>query len=329
MEKTKFKFDKNQFKDFLSNIVMNHNYIFSLIVLIIVGRIANPNFLRFSNIMTLMRSASILGVVALGMTIVILIGQIDLSVGSMLALTGSIGVIVLNETGSVIVTLISCMAAGFILGLFNGVFVGKLKIAGFVVSLATLAMYRSLTIQLGAGGPQVVDGDIYEKIRWIGYGTTGGIPNLVIIFVLATVLMWVLLTKTKLGRYIYGVGSNARAVTLTGVKVDRVQIMVYGLSGLLAGLAAFMYVAQMGAVDSATAARAMETDAIAAVAIGGISMSGGKGFVQGTFIGAIILQSINTILTAFGVPAFVNDLIKGILILTAVVLQRIIKKNKD
>ena len=329
MERVNSKINQKNIKDFLANIVMNHNYIFSLIVLIVVGRIGNPNFLRFSNIMTLMRSSSILGVVALGMTLVILIGQIDLSVGSMLALTGSLGVIVLNETGSIGLTLITCLAAGFALGVFNGIFVGKLKIAGFVVSLATLAMYRSLTIQLGQGGPQVVATEIYQKMYWIGYGRTLGVPNLVWIFIITTILVWILLTKTKLGRYIYGVGSNAKAVTLTGVKVDHVQIIVYGLSGLLAGLAAFMYVAQMGAVDSATAARAMETDAIAAVAIGGISMSGGKGFVQGTFIGAIILQSINSILTAFKVPAFVNDLIKGILILAAVVLQRLIKKNKD
>ncbi|AMC93973.1 hypothetical protein AOC36_08230 [Erysipelothrix larvae] len=328
----KTKGDKELFdiKEFMGNIVRNHNYIFSLIALVIVGRFANPNFLRFSNVMIMMRSASILGVLALGMTLVILIGQIDLSVGSMLAFAGSVGVIVFNRTENVLLTLLVCLAFGLILGLFNGFFVGKLGIAGFVVSLATLAAYRSLTIQLGQGGPLVTKHEVYTQLfRYIGYGQLFGIPYLVLIFIFTTFLVWVLLTKTKLGRYIYAVGSNAKATLLTGVKVSNIQIIVYGLSGMLSGLAAFLFIAQMGAVDTATAARAMETDAIAAVAIGGVSMSGGKGFVQGTFFGAIILQSISTILTSFGVPAFVNDLIKGLLILTAVVLQRLIKRNKD
>lgn len=324
------KVNKEKIKYTLNDIVKNHNYLFSLLGLIIIGRIANPNFLRFSNIMTLMRASSILGILSLGMTLVILIGQIDLSVGSMLALVGALGVEVYNSTASILLTLVFCLFVGFILGLFNGFFVGKVKIAGFVVSLATLAAYRSLTVQLGQGGPLVVDNDLfYGKLRNIGYGNIMGIPTLVIIFIFTTFLVWLLLTKTKLGRYIYAVGSNAKAAALTGIKVDWVQMLVYGLSGLLAGLAAFLYISQMGAVDSATAGRALETDAIAAVAIGGVSMAGGRGFVQGTFFGAIILQSINTILTALGVPAFVNDLIKGVLILTAVVVQKLIQKNKD
>lgn len=317
-------------KDFMRNIVRNHNYLFSLLGLIIVGSIANPNFLRITNVMTLMRASSILGILALGMTMVILLGQIDLSVGSMLALTGALAVIVYNNTASIVLTLLFCLGFGFVLGLFNGLFVGKLGIAGFVVSLATTAGYRSLTIQVGKGGPLVVNSDIfYGHIREIGYGKTLGVPNLVIIFVITTLLVWILLTKTRLGRYIYATGSNAKAARLTGVKTDWIHIIVFGFSGMLAGLAAFLYVSQMGAVDSATAGRMMETDAIAAVAIGGISMSGGRGFVQGTFFGSIILMSINNILTSMGVPAFVNDLIKGILILTAVVVQRLIRKNKE
>ena len=324
------KFDKEKVKYTLNDIVKNHNYLFSLLGLIIIGSIANPNFLRFSNIMTLMRASSILGILSLGMTLVILIGQIDLSVGSMLALTGALGVGVYNSTESIIITLVFCLIVGFLLGLFNGFFVGKVKIAGFVVSLATLAAYRSLTVQIGQGGPLVVNNDLfYANLRNIGYGNIMGVPILVIIFIFTTFLVWVMLTKTKFGRYIYAVGSNAKAASLTGINVDRVQMLVYGLSGLLAGLAAFLYISQMGAVDSATAGRALETDAIAAVAIGGVSMAGGRGFIQGTFFGAIILQSINTILTALGVPAFVNDLIKGILILTAVVVQKVIQKKKD
>ena len=229
-------------KDFMRNIVRNHNYLFSLLGLIIVGSIANPNFLRITNVMTLMRASSILGILALGMTMVILLGQIDLSVGSMLALTGALAVIVYNNTASIVLTLLFCLGFGFVLGLFNGLFVGKLGIAGFVVSLATTAGYRSLTIQVGKGGPLVVNSDIfYGHIREIGYGKTLGVPNLVIIFVITTVLVWILLTKTRLGRYIYATGSNAKAARLTGVKTDWIHIIVFGFSGMLAGLAAFLF----------------------------------------------------------------------------------------
>ena len=323
------KITKPDSKAFIKNLVTNHNYVFSLVVMTIIGFIANPNFLRFTNIMTLMKSASILGVLALGMTLVILIGQIDLSVGSMLALTGALAVGVYNSTYSIILTLIFCLGFGFLLGLFNGFFVGKLRIAGFVVTLATLAGYRSLTVQIGQGGPLLVDVEpYYASLRNIGYGKFFGIPNLVLIFAFAT-LIWIHLCADKIPTATV-VGRFEKATMLTGVNVDRIKILVFALSGMLAGLAAFMYISQMGAVDSATAGRGLETDAIAAVAIGGVSMSGGRGFVQGTFFGAIILFSINNILTALGIPAFVNDLIKGGLILIAVVLQQLIRKsNKD
>ncbi|MFA5471032.1 MAG: ABC transporter permease [Acholeplasmataceae bacterium] len=328
------KIDKQKLKEnsklTLKNIILNHNYLFSLILLLIVGSIASPNFLSPANLIQLLRASTIIGIIALGMSLVIISGNIDLSVGSILGLTAAISVLVYNATGSIFLTLLFTLAFGLVLGLFNGFFVGKTHIAGFIVTLATLAAFRSLTVQLGQGGPLLINNDFYyEGLRKIGYGTFLSIPYIVWIFIFATVIVWMVMTKTKFGRYVYAIGSNEKAAKLSGIKVDLMKVLIYGFAGLLTGLAAFLYISRFGSVDTATAGRSFELDAIAAVAIGGASMAGGKGFIQGSFFGAIILYSINAILNAFGVPAFITDLIKGILILGAVLIQKSLNRNKE
>ncbi len=317
-------------KDVLKDVVVNHNYLFSLIVLLIIGAIASPNFLSAANLIQLVRASSIIGIIALGMSLVIISGNIDLSVGSILGLTATISVMVYNATGSVILTLLFALAFGGILGLINGFFIGKTHVAAFIVTLATLAAYRSLTVQIGSGGPLLINNDFYYAgLRKIGYGNFIGIPWVVWIFILVSVLVWVLMTKTKFGRYVYAIGSNEKAAKLAGIKVDWVKVMIFTVTGILTGLAAFLYMARFGSVDTATAGRGFELDVIAAVAIGGASMAGGKGFIQGSFFGAIILYSINAILNAFGVSALLTDLIKGVLILGAVLVQRSLNRNKE
>lgn len=317
-------------KDILKNVVINHNYIFSLIVLLIIGAIASPNFLSIANLIQLVRSSAIIGIIALGMSLVIISGNIDLSVGSILGLTATIGVMVYNATGSIFILLLFLIAFGGLLGLINGFFIGKTHVAAFIVTLATLAAYRSLTVQIGSGGPLLIDNDFYYSgLRHIGYDRFLGIPWIVVIFVVVTILVWVLMTKTKFGRYVYAVGSNEKAAKLAGIKVDLTKVLIFTITGALTGLAAFLYMARFGSVDTATAGSGFELDVIAAVAIGGASMAGGKGFIQGSFFGAIILYSINAILNAFGVSALLTDLIKGVLILGAVLVQRSLNRSKE
>lgn len=317
-------------KPFLKNIAINHNYVISLILLLILGQIASSNFLSFGSIINLLKSSVVIGIIALGMSLVILSGNIDLSVGSMLALTAANTALVYNSSESIIISLIFALIFGAFLGFINGIFVGKAKVAAFIVTLATLAAYRSLTVQQGQGGPILINQEAYYgKLREIGYGRFLEIPYLVWIFVFVTLLIIFLMSKTKFGRYVYAVGSNEKAAKLSGINVDRIKVYIFSLTGLLTGLAAFLYVSRFGSVDTATAGKSFELDAIAAVAIGGTSMAGGKGFVQGTFFGIIVLYAIDAVLTSFRVPSFVNDLIKGILILGAVLMQKVLNAKRQ
>ena len=314
---------------FFKKILIDHNYFLSLILLLLVGRIASDQFLSAASLINLLKSSVFIGIIALGMSLVIISGNIDLSVGSILGLTAAIGVVVFNSTYSILVTLLATVGIGFLLGLFNGIFVGIAKVAAFIVTLATLVGYRSITIQFGDGGPQIVENDAYfEILRPIGYGKLGPIPYLVIFFILITVLVWFVMTKTKFGRYVYAIGSNENAARLTGINVRLVKVAIFAITGVLTGLAGFLYITRFGSVDVATAGKGFELDVIAAVAIGGTSMAGGRGLIQGSFFGAVILYAIDAILSAFQVPAFVNDLIKGILILGAVLLQKTLDKNR-
>ncbi|MDC7240990.1 MAG: ABC transporter permease [Spirochaetales bacterium] len=310
--------------------IINHNYILSLILMLLIGRIASDQFLSFPSLMNLMRSSVFIGIIALGMSLVIISGNIDLSVGSILALSAAIGVVVFNTTQNMLVTLVVCMLLGALMGFFNGIFVGVAKVASFIVTLATLTAFRSITIQFGDGGPQIVNHEIYfDTLRKLGYGKLGPFPYLVIIFVAITCAVWYLMNRTKFGRYVYAVGSNEKAARLTGIKVEYIKVMIFTITGLLTGIAAFLYIARFGSVDVATAGKGFELDVIAAVAIGGTSMAGGRGFIQGSFFGAIILFAIDAILSAFQVPAFVTDFIKGVLILGAVLLQKALDRNAE
>ena len=314
----------------IKHLLINHNYVFSLLLLLIVGRIASDQFVTIASLSNLLRSSVFIGTIALGMTLVIISGNIDLSVGSTLALSAAIGVMIFNRTGSIVSTLFVCTCIGGLLGLINGLFVGKANMASFIVTLATMTAYRSITIQFGDGGPLIVDNDTYfDILRPVGYGRVAGVSYLVMIFLVLVAFMWFVMNKTKFGRYVYAVGSNEKAAKLTGIRVDLMKIAIFSITGLLTGAAAFLYIARFGSVDVATAGSMFELDVIAAVAIGGTVMAGGRGSIQGTFFGAVIIYAIDAILSAFQVPAFVNDLIKGILILSAVLLQKVLDRSTD
>jgi len=328
IQESRFGTAKENWKPLLKRLVINHNYLLSLMLMLLIGRIASDQFLTVASLMNLMRSSVFIGIIALGMALVIISKHIDLSVGSTLGLCAAVGVVVFNNTFSIGLTIAACAGLGLALGLFNGVFVGYARVAAFIVTLATMVGYRSLTIQFGQGGPLIVDNDSYYSVlRGIGYGRIGQLHYLVLVFILLTLTVWFVMTKTKFGRYVYAVGSNEKAARLTGINVALIKTSVFGITGLLTGIAAFLYITRFGSVDVATAGRMFELDVIAAVAIGGISMAGGRGFIQGAFFGAVVLYAIDAILSAFLVPAFVNDLIKGILILGAVLLQKALNRD--
>lgn len=309
------------------NIYSNYTFIFSFIALVIIATIINPSFLSWTSLSTLMLQSSIKGIIALGMTLIIIAGQIDLSVGSQCALIAGLGVVVLNHSESAFVMLLFCMIFGAILGTINGLITTKGKMAPFIVTLATMSAYRSIIVQLGQGGPFNVEMKIMMSFRKIAAGKIMGIPNLAIIFILIAILVGLMVKYTKFGRYVYAVGSNENAAFLTGINVDRVKTLCFTLTGFLTGIASFLLSSRLTSITAANVGMAFELDAIAAVAIGGASMSGGRGKIFGTFLGAIMLQMIEGILIAARIPPFLSGLVKGIIIILAVIFQS--KRKND
>lgn len=304
-----------------------YTFVFSFLVLIVIATAINHSFLSWTNLSTLLLQSSIKGIIALGMTLVIISGQIDLSVGSQSALIAGLGVVVLNKTESAFIMLVFCMIFGAFLGTINGVITTKGKIAPFIVTLATMSAYRSIIVQLGQGGPFNINMSILMSFRKIASGKTLGVPNLAIIFILVTICMVILTKHTKFGRYVYAVGSNEHATFLTGVNVIRVKTLCFTLVGFLTGISSFLLASRLTSITAANVGMSFELDAIAAVAIGGTSMSGGRGKIIGTFLGAIMLQMIEGILIAARIPPFLSGLVKGVIIILAVIFQS--RKNTD
>lgn len=306
---------------FLKKLYKDYTYILSFLVLVAAAMIFNRNFLSWSNLSTLLMQSSIKGIIALGMTLIIISGQIDLSVGSIAALAAGLGVVVLNSTESIFLMLLFCTVFGAVLGLVNGLLVTKGKIAAFIVTLATMSAYRSIIVQLGQGGPFNVSQNMYESFRMIAAGKFSGIPNLAVFFVILALIIAFIMTRTKFGRYVYAVGSNETASALTGINVARIKILCFSITGALTGISAFLLSSRLTSITAPNAGMSFELDAIAAVAIGGTAMSGGRGKIMGTFLGIIMLQMIEGILIAARIPPFLTGLVKGVIIILAVLLQ--------
>ncbi len=314
--------NKMTFWERFRNFNSKYSYIVSFIALLTVATIIKPQYLSYNNMSTLLLQASIKGIIALGMSMLIIAGLIDLSVGSIVALVSGLAVVVLNNTLNIGLTLAFSVVFGGVLGAINGLLVTKGKIAPFIVTLATMSAYRSIIVQLGQGGPFNVSMDIYQEFRMIAAGKTLGIPNLALIFLGVTIVVALMMSKTKFGRYVYAVGSNEKAARLAGVNVDMVKTMSFVATGILCGITAFLLTSRLTSITAPNAGNAFELDAIASVAIGGIAMDGGRGMIAGSFFGAVMLQMIEGILIAAKIPPFLNGLVKGVIIIFTVLLQR-------
>jgi ribose transport system permease protein len=309
------------FKSIWRRITSDYSHWLSFIVLMIVAMIVNPGFLAWNNLSNQFIQGAIVGICAMGMSLVISAGMIDLTVGSACAFVSGMGVQVLNATGNAWLCLLFCLGAGFIIGLINGILVTKGKIAPFIVTLASMSAWRSVINQLGQGGPFTINSKIFESFRFVAGGQVGPFPTLMLFFVAVTVITSLIMSRTKFGTYVYAVGSNELAAKLSGISVDKVKTIIFIYAGTLYGLAAFLLASRLSAIASASAGNAYEMDAIAAVAIGGTSMSGGRGKIIGTFLGILMLRIINTVLIMAKVPPFLNGLVQGIIIIIAVLAQ--------
>ncbi|ACV29640.1 Ribose transport system permease protein rbsC [Anaerococcus prevotii] len=310
---------KKQFKE-----NQNLGTIVALIILIVFVSVLNPAFLQVNNLLNLMRQLIINGFIALGMTFVILTGGIDLSVGSTLALTSAIFAGLLQGGMPTILAILIALGLGLILGLVNGILITKGKLAPFIVTLATMTIFRGLTLVYMDGRPIAGPKDDFA-FQFLGKGQFFGIPFQVILFIIAYLILWILLTKTSYGRKIYAVGGNEKASFISGIKIDKVKILVYVISALMAVLSGLVLTSRLNSAQP-TAGSAYEMDAIAAVVLGGTSMTGGSGSLTGTLIGILILGVLNNGLNLLGVSSFYQQIVKGVVILIAVLIDR--KRNK-
>ena len=291
-----------------------------LIILVVIVSILNPSFLEPLNILNLLRQVAINALIAFGMTFVILTGGIDLSVGAILALSSALTAgMMVSGIDPLLAILIGCILGG-LMGTVNGLFITKGKMAPFIATLATMTIFRGLTLVYTGGNPITGLGDNY-LFQLFGRGYFLGIPVPAVTMILTFVVLFIILHKTPFGRKTYAIGGNEKAALISGIKVPKVKVMIYSLSGMLAALAGAILTSRLNSAQP-TAGTSYELDAIAAVVLGGTSLSGGKGRIFGTLIGALIIGTLNNGLNLLGVSSFYQMVVKGIVILIAVLLDR-------
>lgn len=301
---------------------------FAFAVLLLVCCISSPGFRKPMNLMNITRQVSYSGIIALGMTFVIIGGGIDLSVGSLMAFSGTLGIMVMNgmgnQTWGVLVALLVALAVGSAGGCLNGALINVGKLPPFIATLGTMSIFRSLTLQLTNAGTLSTGNQLYGKI---GGAVFCGVPLPTLVLVLLTLLGAGLLICTGFGRHVCAIGSNERVARYAAINTRLVSFLTYALVGCLAGLSAYLLGGRLCSLSSTTAGLGYELDAIAAAIIGGTSMSGGKGSLAGTLVGVLILGIIGNILVMWGVSANLQDTVKGVVIIAAVLLQRSAARN--
>lgn len=314
---------KEKMKGFDRKWIQTYMLIFIVIGLGIILSFISRNFLTTTNLLNVLRQISINGILAIGMTIVCLTGGIDLSVGSIVAFSGIIaaGFLRDKEYPIVLVLLIAILAGG-LLGLYNGYFVAYRNAAPFVVTLSMMTIARGMTYVYSNGRPI---SNLPTNFLAIGKGSIAGIPVPTIILILVFVLASIMLAKLKFGRYVYAVGGNENAAMVSGINVKWIKMMVYVLSGIACGIAAIILTARVSA-GLPTAGESYELDAIAATVIGGTSLSGGRGRLWGTIVGAILLGIVNNGLDLLNVSSFYQQIVKGLIILGAILIDS--KRNE-
>ncbi len=289
-----------------------------LLVVVIIFSILKPKFLDVNNMFNLLRQASINGLLALGMTFVVLTGGIDLSVGSILGAAGIFTALVAQHHEIPwIVAVLTGLGVGFILGSINGIVVSWMRVPAFVATLGMLSVARGVTYL--ASNAQPVPGLSRDFLK-IGGGSVGIIPIPVILLAFVFILCSILLYRCKYGRYIFGVGGNARAARVSGINVKAVKWSAYMLAGVLSGLAGVVLTSRVSS-GLAMAGQNYETDAIAAVVMGGTSLAGGKGRLWGTVVGVLIIAVLNNGLDMMAVSSYWQLIIKGSIIVAAVMMD--------
>jgi ribose transport system permease protein len=290
-----------------------------LIVLCAVAIYLSPSFLQMGNLMNVGRQIALFGIVSIGMTFVILTRGIDLSVGSIVGVVAVSSAMLLSSGVPIPAVIALGLVMGVILGAINGIGVVVFNMPPFIMTLGTLVMGRGIAMTIANGEPQNL-GDATDAFYFLGGGFLLGVPVPIWIFAGVAIIAFVVLRSTAFGRQVYAVGSNAEAARLAGIKVGAVLMSVYVISGALAALTALITISRL-TVGEPTAGTNLELEAIAIVVIGGTSLFGGEGTIIGTVIGAAIIAVIANILNLLGISPFTQQIVKGAIIIAAVMFE--------
>jgi ribose/xylose/arabinose/galactoside ABC-type transport system permease subunit len=296
------------------------NYIIVLAILLecAVFAFLAPAFFSLDNLVNVALSIAVIGILAVGMTFVILTGGIDLSIGSVVALAGVCAALATVQTGSSLLGFALAVFVGVLFGVFNGTFVAYFKVPPFVVTLAVLTIARGLAFILAEGRSI---GNLPESFAWLGKTSILGVPLPVLLMLATFAAGWFVLRHTTFGRYVYAVGGNAEAAFLAGVNVKATTFWVYVLNGLLVGIAAVALASRLGA-GVPNSGLQYELDVIAAVVVGGTSLAGGRGSVVTTLLGAVFIGVLNNGLNLRGTDPYLQKIWLGAVILVAVLFDR-------
>ena len=317
-DNNKMKQSRGGSKNYFATMYTKYGMFLILVALIILSASVSGSFLKPTNLSNILMNISTVAFVAFGMTFVLLLGRIDLSSGSVMALTGCITCIIVSTTGMLFWGIIAGILVGALCGIINGWVIAHFRIPAFIMTLAMMQIARGTVLLITSGRPVSGMGDAFKEIG--GGHLFNIIPIPIILMIVFFVASWIILNRTKFGRYIYAVGGNEIAAKASGVKVNRTIIFAYLYMGLLTGIAGIVYMSRINSGQPA-GATGYEFDAITAAVIGGTSLMGGIGSLFGTFVGCLIIGIINNIVNLVGIGSEWQEICKGIIIVIAVILD--------
>ena len=301
--------------------------LWALIVICVIAAIISPQFLKASNIVNVIRLVSINGIIAMGMTFVVLTGGVDLSVGAIVGVVAVSVAMLFQRNVPIALAVAVGLAIGAVLGAINGLGVTKGKLAPFIMTLGSLTALQGVSLYMANGSPQNWR-DTGIDFKFLGQGTLLGIPVPVYIFAAVFLISLYVLKYTEFGRNVYAVGDSREAARLSGINTKKVEALCFVITGFLSALSSIILISRLS-VGEPTAGDGYELDALAMVYIGGCSTSGGSGSVVGTLIGAILLSVISNVLNLLGVSPFIQKVVKGLIIIGAVLLEKQGKKARN
>lgn len=306
-------------------LIKKYSLFLLLFIFIIISSVLSPNFLKYKNLLNMLQQCAIPGIIAMGMTMVIILGGIDLSVGAVAALSGMATSLMVSKNISIPIAILTGLLIGALCGLFTGSIISKFGLPDFIVSLATMEIARGIALLITKGEPVF---GLKPEFSILGGGKIAGkIPIVGLIWIMLTIMLYLMMKYTVFGRSIFAIGGNREAAVLSGIKTNKNYCITFIICGLLSAFAGILTASWLK-TGQPTACGGYELDAIAASVIGGASMSGGIGNVFGTFGGVLLLQIITNIFNLVGLSSFYQQIAKGIIIISALLMNKLVVSRK-